>query len=299
MENQKKGVVVLFLIILIGGYFFLMPKAPSPISATPTPEAKCLDPIQTIYGKDVVETELNTLDVSGDEFNALGKYGFPNRVFAKLPEYPLDLDGKLNDFKSLRITLENITANYYKQPEFYSNFKTAGVPLMENYPTNQHAAFGYGTYPAEYIVTTGANAEFNVYFLVRTDWGVVNYQGIRLFPYVPKEITSLRNSFSDGSRKVVQDPAYVNCQMQILEVTPFEILLEPAYPAFSPGWAKKVKLSIRTGNIKPGKYAVGLDIGGPSDAFNDKMYEKFAGRYVTGGGFGTDSPWLMLYIEVK
>ncbi|MEK6843505.1 MAG: hypothetical protein AABY04_03375, partial [Candidatus Micrarchaeota archaeon] len=101
------------------------------------------------------------------------------------------------------------------------------------------------------------------------------------------------------SRKVVQDPAYVNCQMQILEVTPFEILLEPAYPAFSPGWAKKVKLSIRTGNIKPGKYAVGLDIGGPSDAFNDKMYEKFAGRYVTGGGFGTDSPWLMLYIEVK
>ncbi|MFH1750667.1 MAG: hypothetical protein ABH863_03240, partial [Candidatus Micrarchaeota archaeon] len=141
--------------------------------------------------------------------------------------------------------------------------------------------------------------EFDVYFLIHSDWGVVNFQGVKLVSSYPKSIKSLRNTFSDGSSEVEQDTAYASCFMKVVEIDPGQITLEPAYPAFSSGWAKRVRLHVKTGAIKPGKYAIGLDVVAPDLDYSEKMSGALQTRYVTGGGFSAGRPWLMLYVEIR
>ncbi|MEK6954676.1 MAG: hypothetical protein AABX01_06705 [Candidatus Micrarchaeota archaeon] len=301
----KTAMVIALLIVIAAISYSIMqngPASPKPsnVATVSLKPEECLPQTDPVSGKDALEEGAYLKLFPASELDNKDRYDFPKRVFADLPPFPDDLDKVRGDFKAGRLTLGNVKPDYWKQPEFYPNFESAGVELMRNYPTDSHAAFGYGTYPSEYIVTTGADASFEVYFLMRADWGVLNYQGLRLVPAYPSKISALKNAFADGSNSVSQDTGYARCNIRIIGITPGELTLEPAYPTFSAGWAKRVKLSIKTGSgLRPGKYALGIDAISPTDQYNEGMGSILDNRYVTGGGFGTGRPWLMLFIEVK
>ncbi len=289
------------IIIVLAFVWFNQPQTPiqPQVTISVQPEAPGCLSIELKYGEDVFEADGVIIKLNESELQEPGRYELPKSVYASLPDFPADFDEVTNRFQAGKVPLNNLAPEYWKQPDFYPNFQEAGVPLIKYYPSDSHAAFGFGTYPSEYIVTTGSDAAFEVYFIIRADWGVLNYQGLKLVPSYPSKIKTLRNAFSDGSTLVEQDPNYARCNIQITEINPGQLTLEPAYPGFSPGWAKRVELKLRTGELKPGKYAVGLDVVEPDEAYNSAMSEKLSTSYVTGGGFGTDRPWLMLYIEVK
>lgn len=274
------------------------PSSSPAVSLQPSPKEECLPAVQTLIVDGAIESE-NMQPLNGTNLTEIGKFDLPKGVFAYLPKYPDDLEKIKSEFKAGRQGLGEIDEKYWKQPDFYPGFVEKGVPLIKYYPTDSHAGYGYGTYPSEYIVNTGAGAEFDVYFLVRTDWGVVNYQGLKFLPAYPSKVKMLKNAFSDGTTEVTQDIAYAKCKIQMLEISPGQMALEPGYPTFFPGWVKRVKIKMRTGDIKPGKYAMGLEVVGPDSEFDSKMTQKLLTNYVTGGGFGSGQPWLTLYIDVK
>ncbi|HLC47896.1 MAG TPA: hypothetical protein VJI13_02380 [Candidatus Norongarragalinales archaeon] len=303
--GRDLAIAAILLVIAIALIYFALPMqlgeggkaGPSPTVAI-APIA-CLPDILPQYADSRLEEGEYSLGKNESFLAGIGKYGFPNSVFADLPGMPNDLELVRKDFKAGKVSLLTLRKEYWKQPEFYPNFEDAGVPLMRDYPIDSHAAFGYGTYPAEYVVKTLSGASFDVAFIARSDWGVINYQGIKLVPIYPTSISALKNTFTDGSTAVTQDLEYVKCNIKITSIDPGQMTLEPVYPAFSAGWAKRVKFNVLLSDgIKPGKYAIGLDVVPPDAAYSEAMTEGLLNRYVTGGGFGTGRPWVMLFIEV-
>jgi hypothetical protein len=247
--------------------------------------------------------------------------GLPAETFKALPPFPF-LKGELTDFyavkadfQSGRIPLSKIDKDYYLQPEFYDGFERNGVPLMVNYPTYEAATYGIAVYPSEYVAIISADGQFPVDFLIRSDWGVVNFQGIRLVPLYSADATMEENSFPDGTRNITQDIAYVQGHLKIASIEPKEFLLEPAYlrydlswdergrliperttPHFSHGWAKRIRVVFESKGLEAGKYQIGIDLAAPSDVQNEEWFWEYRGLYQVGSAYSLGKAWFNLYV---
>jgi len=240
-----------------------------------------------------------------------GRHGLPKSVFAMLPDYS---EKTLSSTKALlrdpfRVTqLDKIDYSIYKQPEMYDRagrtFSVEGKQMMmeiaaEDTGGQQHLAYGYGTYKSDFmVVMPEGTTDFNISFFVKADWGVKNFQGIKLNPVYPSSSTIINGNFKDGTKELIQNPVYVKCHVQFSEISPREFVLEPTYPSFYTGWVKLIKTKLKVSDLKKGKYVVGLDIAAPSTQFSEEMDWKFKPNYVPAGSIGTDHGWFNIYIEV-
>ncbi|MEM4327201.1 MAG: hypothetical protein QXZ13_03485 [Candidatus Diapherotrites archaeon] len=180
-------------------------------------------------------------------------------IFEELPKIP-------KDFSELAFALAsgktydigNIGEEYYKQPEFYPNFKTNGLKYWTNPEPKYWATGGYGTYPAEQFDTLSLSGrkEFNAAVFVYSGYGVQTYQGLTLVPTAE----TLKN-FE-------------------IEITPNTILLEPNFPKFKNGWAHKIFISgkLKEG-AKPGKYDLAFVIAAPPKEKKDEWGFKYRNLY--------------------
>ena len=152
---------------------------------------------------------------------------------------------------------------YYKQPEFYPNFKTLGVRYWTRPDPKYWVANGYGTYPAEQWDTLekGKNEEFRGVVFFYAGWGVQTYQGISL-------------------RADTESQKYFD-----LEITPKTFLLEPTFAKFGKNWAYKVEI---TGKLKPdtppGTYSIGINVEIPPRELRDKWNAEHPSLYFDGAG---------------
>ena len=225
----------------------------------------------------------------------------PAAMFKELPAFPKDFYQMRVLVRYGRITdLSNIGEEYWKQPEWYPEFESIGVPLLQNPPKNRWAAQGYGVYPADSVATTTSGEEFDLYTYVRSSYLVETYQGMQLIAVYPDSGTlEEMASFSDGTKSVTQDPNTVKNYFDV-SIEPNMFVLEPSFPIFKDGYAQRIKVSLK---VKPGtpkgKYLIGVDIAAPSQ---DKVTEwtwQYKNLYTSAGTTKVGRPWYRVFVDVK
>lgn len=223
----------------------------------------------------------------------------PKEVFANLPAFP-------QDFYAMKVLIEfgkisdigSVGDEYWKQPEFYPNFETNGVAMMQTPPIGRWAPYGYGTYPSETLVATTNNSEFTVYTFFHSSWLVESYQGLGLVPVFPAVANMLRNEFPDGARYVAQNPAEAQKYFDV-SIAPSAALLEPAFPVFGANWTQRVAMRIKVKGAPKGRYVIGIGIGGVPRELNEQWLRRYKTAYNTGGMAGIDVPWYQAFIQVS
>jgi len=223
----------------------------------------------------------------------------PAIVFSELPPFPKDFDEiALLVYIGSITEMNRIGPEYFKQPEFYAGWGDQGVPLYQHPPKDRWGAFGYGTYPSEMLVNSPRNAEWNVSFFMHTSWLVQTYQGIGFNVVFPATAALIQNNFPDGQKNITQDPAKVKDYFEV-SVEPSSLLLEPAFPIFKQGWTQRVVVKAKAKNVPPGRYAIGLDIGGPDSKLAEEWLWKYKTQYSGNAGMtGVGRPWYTVFIDV-
>ncbi|MEM4255270.1 MAG: hypothetical protein QXR53_02985 [Candidatus Norongarragalinales archaeon] len=224
----------------------------------------------------------------------------PSIVFSKLPPFP-------RDFYSVDLLVENgifsdmklIEEAYWKQPEFYPEFERQAVLAYQKPPTDRWAAFGIGSYPSEVGILSPRNNVFEVNFFIHTSWLVQTYQGTRFNYGFPAKGELLKSDFPDGTRNVTQDPEVVAKYFDV-EITPREILLEPAFPVFEPNWVQKITVRVKVKDAPPGRYYIAIGSQSPSKEKADEWLWKYKTRYTDAANSfgGVIQPWLGIFIDI-
>lgn len=293
-------------LVLIVAAYALYPGGAKPSSATPTPAATV---------QPTAEARLSNGSAGFD----FGKYPelqrrlqafqegpvskrpdyLPKELFANLPPFP-------EDFYAMKVLVEfgkipdlgRVGEEYYKQPEFYPQFETNGVQMMQNPPVGRWAPYGYGSYPSETLVATTNDTEFTVYTYFHSSWLVESYQGLGLVPVFPAVANMLQNEFPDGARYVAQNPNEAQKYFDV-SITPGAILLEPAFPVFGKNWAQRVAMKIKVKGAPKGRYVIGIGIGSVPKELDAQWVWKYKTAYNTGGMAGIDVPWYQAFIQVS
>ncbi len=202
-------------------------------------------------------------------------------VFEQLPPFPRDLYKLRNQIKYGEFwDMAAIEPEYYKQPEFYPNFESVGIPLIQTPSGTSYA--GFGAYPADVQVITfpGDTIELATFFTAA--WGVQAWQGI-----------GLTSSVADANGEEVD---YIS-----VDVEPDAILLGPNYPVFTYEWAQKVSVVLNVEDDAPqGVYTVGVtNAPVPSDK-SEEWEDEYGGLYSEGGMFqtGLDRPYFKVVVTV-
>lgn len=244
-------------------------------------------------------------------------YGIDMKMFDNLPYPPVDFFARKEQFETKRLSLSYLSKDYWLQPEFFQNFE-GGLAMMKNYPSDRVARSGYGTYPAEQIAELPENQSgiLDVEFLVKASWGVVSYQGFKIYPVIPETAQLQLSTFPDGTKDVAQDVDLVNSRISA-SYAPEQFVIEPSYsrweikdfqnqsiftvkePQFEAGWVKLVKASISIRGLPKGKYAIGFNLESPDAKFNGDMTWKYSRLYEQGGGFNPGRPWYTLFLYVN
>jgi hypothetical protein len=162
-------------------------------------------------------------------------------IFADLPPIA-------KDFSEIAYLLANgkyfaigfLEEEYYKQPEFYPNFKEYGLRYWMQPDPKYWTPHGCGSYPAEQWATIKKSDEFVGVVFFYTSWGVQTFQGLTLMP-------------NSEARKYFD-----------IEITPQTFLLEPAFPKFYENWAYKIVIRGKPKpDTPPGTYQIGINVESP------------------------------------
>lgn len=293
--------VALVGILLAGNGAPLVTSSPKPASQAPLLQTAASpvpteSPFWSKYPDLMARLKQYTMDPYAQ---SVRRCQLPPEVFSKLPPFPKDFD-----VNRLLFSLGKISdANYYredtwKQPEFYPQWEEQGCGLHGTPPAGRWAAVGYGSYPSEVIVQSKRTDDYNVTFFMHTSWLVQTYQGMGFSILYPARGTLKLSEFSDGTRGVTVDPAETQKYFNAT-VSPMSMLLEPAFPVFEPGWTQKVTVNVKAKDAKPGRYLIGVDLGGPSKEDNDAWFYTYKLNYVTSGGTSIGEPWFTMFIEVQ
>ena len=201
-------------------------------------------------------------------------------IFSSLPPVPEEFSNIAYLLASGRYySIGYLDEGYYKQPEFYPNFKEAGLKYWTNPDARYWTPHGFGTYPAEQwdtLKVTGRQ-EFTAVVFFYTGWGVQTFQGITLMP----DSESLKN-FD-------------------ITITPQNFLLEPTYPKFYKAWAQKIVITgkLKEG-IKAGNYAIGINVGVPPRELKENWEFEHGNLYFDGAvAIKPEGNQIQLNIEVQ
>jgi len=169
---------------------------------------------------------------------------------------------------------------YYKQPEFYPNFKEHGLTYWTEPDPRYWTPHGYGSYPSEQWaeLKKGETEEFTAVVFFYSNWGVQTFQGVTLM--------------QDSESKEYFD----------LEISPQNLLLEPSFPKFYENWAHKIiirgRLLPETG---PGEYNIGINVERPPADLRSRWEFEHKNIYfdAAAGGIKPSGDQILLRIKVE
>lgn len=226
------------------------------------------------------------------------------KVFENLPEFPKDFYEVLLLYERGRLlsdfSFEYEDENYYMQPEWAPEniFEQSCVKTYLYPPEGYFGAFGFGAFPGHTIVDSaepGQDLRFITH--IRTSCGISKYQGI----YLKERFSNYVELRQRGTilKSVDQNPEEVKNYFKILNITPELFLLEPNFPVYEAGWARRVVIEVHVNEDTPdGEYAiefVTVDVPKEYDTQWTKRYRlKYAGSATQVAG----APYTV-FIKVK
>ena len=203
-------------------------------------------------------------------------------TFGSLPEIPIDFGSIAYLISTGKITsFDEITSDYYLQPEFYPLFVENGLQFYERYDPRYTGTFGFGVYPREQWITASKDSNGSIDFFFKTGWGIETWQGMHL----------AINSNCEGVTAQIAEPIFV---------TP------PTYPEFCTkktcgnDWVRKIKVEIEIGKeTKTGECLLVMSTLPVSPQQDQEWLEEFGTDYVQGTGSDiTVGVPLQIYLEV-
>jgi len=230
--------------------------------------------------------------------------GFQHResieqMFNELPEPPENFYKVTEEIRIGSITsLENITEEYYLQPEFYPNFEEQLLPYLLNPPEGRFGAYGLMSYPSQTVVTTYPGENFTLYFFMASSVFIEFYQGNKLLPVYNPELKIIKGSFPDGTNIIKQDTEKAR-QFIDVKFTPEVFVLSPTHPIFTNEWSKKIRMDVSIPySAEPGKYTVSVVKSNTPTEKGLEWKEKY-GKYTEGGMESISTPYYSVFLEIK
>jgi hypothetical protein len=201
-------------------------------------------------------------------------------IFSSLPPVPKDFSETAYLLASGKyFSIGYLEEGYYKQPEFYPNFKEYGLRYWSKPDPKYWVTNGYGSYPAEQwdALKIGEREEFNAIVFFYSSYGVQAFQGVTLMPD-----SKSRENFD-------------------ITITPQNFLLEPTFPKFYNGWAHKIEIQ---GKLKPsakaGNYTIGINVEVPPRELREKWEFEHKNLYFDAvSGFKPEGNQIQLNITVE
>ena len=235
---------------------------------------------------------------NGNAIPDRSSYGVSEHIFDLLPPVPEDFLYKVYLLKYGRfVDIASLGPEYYKQPEFDSEFTKYGLRYWEEwknagYSKTHWGTVGFRVYPFSQHVQAAPGNSFNVTVIFSSDWNVETYQGVKIIPrFITNAVTE------DGKTIYADDGApFIN-----VNVSPNEFLLTPAFPQFTPDWTKKLTFTGKIDeNTPPGTYILSMKVGKPTEENSDKWLLEYLNLYSEGSDMIiTDKPLLQAFIYVN
>jgi len=298
--------ILLVILVSLFGWYFINSQSLTPFITMPATENSVIsvDKNQAVS----TQTELSEFEKLQEAVSRekvfeeqrrphRDQYGIPAEVFDELPAIPSDFGTMTYMFENGRWKdLKYFTDAYFKQPEFYPNFKEAGLQWWTQPKPSSWGVIGWGAYPADIWVDTFPGAEFEVRTFWHASWGIQTYQGFNLVPIYPAS-----SSDQNGIVFNNQDPAIVS---KFFDVS-FDkqiFLLSPTYPKFGEDWARAVIMKIKVHDDTPkGQYVVGIDPVMPPEDIRTKWLKQYKMMYfdAASSGITINRPHFRLIITVS
>lgn len=295
MKRLVISIVIIIAAICISVFYFMNTQATTQETTKTGLETK----LEALLGEPIPEKRPLYFDEEIQE-----------TVFSKLPEMP-------NDFYQVRTMLlynmlrfdpEKINESYWKQPEWFPNYKTLVVPLIQNAKENRRAIWCVGVYPARDLIVLERNedvtegyTEITRYMWVRSAPLVEQVIGVKSNPIYPQhETLEASEEYGTPGMEVYQDPSMAQEYIDI-STDLDEFILTPNFPIYTEDYVKMIEVTIRIRNdIPEGKYVVGLDFGGPSGEFTEENLWKYKLHYTDPNvGMSCGSRESRIFIQVR
>jgi len=162
---------------------------------------------------------------------------------SELPEKPSDFYVVTREIQSHYINLCELDGSYYLQPEFYVQSWERGKHYYDSHDYSRWGVHGHGAYPGNpqiYFNNTTPNSWISFCVFYRTGWNIETWQGLKL---------------------IAEENEYFDVYIE-----PDEFLLEPTFPVFKEGWAKKLKITVLIKKTPPkGTYKIAINAINPSE----------------------------------
>jgi len=174
-------------------------------------------------------------------------------VFKNLPPVPEDFARvKGSIILSKKFNLENVSKDYWIQPEFTGDLVQNCMKIWKSNNPNQWYPFGITSYISEQTATGYVNQTATVYLIVGSGCGVETTQSFWIKPEsdLPVQVITSFDNLPQGV-----------------------IVLGPMYPEISPDWATVVKLKIFLS--KPGTHTVYVYAKPPPADVQETLSQKY------------------------
>ncbi|HIH21678.1 MAG: hypothetical protein J4478_03845 [Candidatus Diapherotrites archaeon] len=226
------------------------------------------------------EKESNGFE-NGKEGSVLGErqeYGIPESVFVELPEVPGDFNQVVELYYAGKISADYLSEAYYKQPEFYGNFKKDGLKQWLEPAKDRWAVNGFGITPASQEIKLGEANTAKARVFIYSSFGVRTFQGLRLRAEIPEE---LKEHLS-------------------IEFSEQEFLLEPNFPKFEKEWSQAVDVYFKAkGSIPEGRREIFFSIANPDLEKEKEWGEKYNGFYFNATTFKSGERVFRIILNVE
>jgi hypothetical protein len=171
---------------------------------------------------------------------------------------------------------EQFDDRYWLQPEWVVPFEEQKVPVMKQYIEDPRygPVWGVGTWDDKIVKVTKAAVEnedivATIYAWIEPVPTTAGYLGVGLRKVYPSVI-ELPSGLPDYNNRFSQDPAISERYLD-LKIEPDELLLEPNFPYFHPGYRRMITLTLTVKRDTPeGVYVVGMQPDAPSKQFSEE-----------------------------
>jgi hypothetical protein len=212
-------------------------------------------------------------DKQQQEIIQRGKYGISLNVFSQLPLAPQDfkwIDEQMELGAIDEAHFNNITKDYWMQPEFYPNFEKVGLQFYQSPLSDRRNCFGYGSYPQVFgkavkqeDLKVGAELYAKTWF--HTGFGIECYQGTKL------------NVVVDDREKEYFD----------VVIDPYQFVLMPTNPQFDKDWTREIRyiVIVKKTPVPKGRYEFSFLATAPDKQKENEWKWQYREKYVNSGMF--------------
>ncbi len=199
-------------------------------------------------------------------------YSFDNEVFSELPYYPEDLEEIKSLFRDNKISIEQLSENYYLQPEFYPTWASSCEELYKEDRVH-YGIYGFNIFPSLFYINIEEKGEIHeVIAFLSNGFGIQVKTGMSI--------------------DIEYDPEIV----KVVKVLPEEedILLQETHPKFQKDWVQPLVLVIEI--LKKQDTEIKVFNSKPSQYLDTLWGEMYGTGYATPEKFSSNVPRLTIKI---